>query len=159
PALSSTQGPSISEETVTCSGLSPSVVQNLWFGIRNDSNVNGETMTGSAPTTGSTAVYKFAGVISSNSISYAGNSGGTATTVFDAVLGTRNVKTGLTLEFQSGTGALVSTGGGDPESNDNGDITQLWRLNSNVTSFTIKVNVNAAISPTNPTDNSIPTVF
>jgi hypothetical protein len=156
PPISSTQGPSISEVTVTCSGLNPNAVQNLYFGIKNDVNVNGETMTGTAPTNGSGAVYRFSGV-GTNSITYAGNSGGNATTVFDFPNGNVNVTTHLVLTFQSGTGSLVSTGGGAPANNGNGDITDLWKVTA--TSFTVKVHVNAALAPAVPSNYSSPTVF
>jgi hypothetical protein len=153
PAVDATHGPSVQQATVTCSGLTPSANTHLYFGIRNDQFVNGDTMTGTAPAASSSAVFRFASV-GSNSITYAGAN--PSTTVFDSVSGTHNVNTQLVLALTSGTGSVVAAGG-NPASNGNGDITDVFQVTSS--SFTVTVNVDAKDDVFTTFGNSAPTVF
>jgi cysteine-rich repeat protein len=138
--------------TVTCSGLNPAAVQNLYFGIRNDSNVNGDSETGtSGPSASSAAVFRYS-TNTANSITYTGT-----TSVTDLVSSSiQTVNTSLVLIFTAGTGSIVSTDG-TPASNTRGDINQLWRATSS--SFTLKVNVQASDSEFPLAGPSCPTVF
>ena len=137
--------------TVTCSGLNPNAVGSLYFGIRNDQRVNGDSMTGAGPLGGSAAVFRFAG-LTSNTLIYTGS-----TTVFDAVSGTsQSVATRLVLTLTGGSGSIVATGG-NPVDNPNGDVGYLWRVAS--TTFSMTVNVQASDSVFSVVGNSCPAVF
>jgi hypothetical protein len=135
---------------LTCFGLDPTAVAALYFGLRNDQTVIGETMTGAAPAPASPAVFRF-GNATDDSLVYVGS-----TTVFDAIAGTRNVSTTLTLTLLSGTATIIATGGNPPD-NANGDVGYLWRVQSS--SFSIAVNVQATDAAFPAGGNSCPSVF
>ena len=138
--------------TVTCTGLTPSVVQNLYFGIRNDTFVIGDTMTGTAPAASSSAVFRLFSA-TANSITYQGAN--PSTTVFDSVTSSnQNVNTQLVLA--SGTLTTVATGG-NPANNGNGDIGELFKVTG--TSFSMTVNVQAKDAAFPTFGNSCPNVF
>jgi hypothetical protein len=77
--------------------------------------VNGNTMTGSAPTAGSAAVFRYSSNTGS-SITYA-----STTSINDLVNGTQTVSNQLTLTVTAGSASVVATGG-TPASNTLGDI-------------------------------------
>jgi hypothetical protein len=132
-----TASPSIpstgSGATLTCSNIDLSAHTNVYIGIRNASNVNGLTMTGTAPAAGSAAVYRSSSTAAS-SITYT-----STTTITSAIpaFGTDTVSNTLTLTRSAGTGSVVATGG-TPANNSNGDIGHLFKITSGST-FTIEV--------------------
>ena len=136
---------------ITCTGLNPNNFQNLYFGIRNDQFVNGETMTGVAPAANSGAVYRIAGTSGNSQITYAGT-----TSVFDSVSGTHSVTTNLVLALTGGTATLTAAGG-NPANNGNGDIADLWKVTSS--NLTVIVNAQASDAPFPVLGLSCPTVF
>jgi hypothetical protein len=137
--------------TVTCTGLNPSLYQNLYFGIRNDLFVNGVKQVGTAGPVAGTDQFK----TGTASITYTGT-----TTVFHDG-GTQAVNTKLILTpgvVTGGTLTAVATGG-TPADNNNGDIDLLYHLSSGVSVFTLNVKVQAVLSPGTPSAGSCPTVF
>jgi len=151
PGVDSTHGPSITGVTLVCSGLNPSALNALYFGIKNDAFVNGETMTGSAPSGGSGAVFRISST-TSNSITYTGT-----TTVFDSTAGAdQTVNTELVLVLTGGTGSVVATGG-NPANGGNGDIADLFQVTSS--SFTVSANILAKDTEFPIYGNSCPNVF
>jgi hypothetical protein len=144
--------------TVTCSGLSPSSFEDLFFGLRNDQFVLGETLSGnSGPTPSSPAVFRHSGG-AGTVITYLGAENPAATTIFkaSAPVGPQNVATRLLLTLTSGSATIVTTGG-VPADNANGDIGSLFRLTSS--SFSVRVDLQAS-SPSFPAfGNSCPSVF
>jgi hypothetical protein len=107
----------------------------VYFGIRNDVQVSGNTMTGSAATAASAAVFRFASNTSST-ITYT-----SATTIPDLNHGTQPVTSRLVLTLTSGSGFVVPAGG-NPANNGNGDVQAAFQLTS--ASFTIRVDVKAS---------------
>ena len=107
----------------------------VYFGIKNNTNVNGNTMTGSAPTSGSSAVFDYSSS-TSNSITYV-----STTTVADQVHGTQPVNNQLVLTLTGGTASVVATGG-FPASNSFGDIERVFLVTSG--SFSIRADVKAS---------------
>src|SRR5262249_8370546 len=129
--------PSLSTVTISCSSVNLSSHSRVYFGIKNDVNANGNTMTGAAPASGA-GVYGFSGS-SASTITYA-----STTTVANQIAGTQNVTSTLTLsKTGGGTVTVVSTGGTSPADNGNGAIQRLFRLDSG-SSFTFTAVVNAA---------------
>jgi hypothetical protein len=150
-SCSVTGAPSLSGgATVTCTGLNPASFQNLYFGIRNDQFVNGETMTGTAPAANSGAVYRFLSTSGNSQITYAGS-----TTVFDKGT-TQPVSTQLVLALIGGT-ATLATAGGNPANNVNGDVAALWKVTSS--NLSVIVNVQASDGPHPGFGLSCPSVF
>ena len=122
--------------TISCTGVNLSAHSNVYLGIRNDTNANGNTMTSAAPS--GAAVFSFASS-GANSITYT-----SATTVNDQVQGSQPVTNTLVLTRTVGTASVVSTGG-TPADNANGQIQRLFRLTSG-TSFTFTAVLNATTS-------------
>src|SRR5262249_53559193 len=122
--------------------MNPSLVQNLYFGIRNDQFPQGETQAGTGgPTARSAAPYRFSRGAGSG-ITQAGNSNPNATTVFNPVTSsTHRVSNQLLLTRTSGSGTIVTTGG-NPGNNGNADIGALFTVTS--ASFTVRVEAQAA---------------
>ena len=139
--------------TVTCTGFDMSAVANLYFGLRVDQFVQGDTETGlSGPTAGSPAVFHLSGT-TANSIVYTGTTSAT-----NNILGvTRAVSTTLILTATSGTASVVSTGGTPANSSANGDIGALFKIGSG--SLTISVSVQATDLDFPSPGPSCPTVF
>jgi hypothetical protein len=134
--------------TVSCSGLSPGSFQDLFFGLRNDQFVLGETMSGrDGPTASSSSVFRHAGG-SGATITYAGASNPEATSIFEAdePVETQSVATRLLLTLTSGTGTIIAAGG-VPADNANGDVGSLFRITSS--SFSVRVELQAS-TPTFP---------
>ncbi len=121
---------------LNCTGVNLSAHTKVYFGIRNSSIVNGNTMTGSAATSGSPAVFRFASNTSS-AITYTG------TTSINDILngGTTNVNNQLVLTLTSGSGTVVAAGG-NPGNNGNGDVQAVFQINSS--SFTVRADVKAS---------------
>lgn len=120
--------------TVSCTGVNLAAHTKVYFGIRNNLNVNGNTMTGTAPAAGSGAVFDYSSSTAS-SITYA-----SATTVADQVTGTQPVTNQLVLTLTAGTATVVATGG-VPTNNSFGDIERLFQVTSS--SFSIRADVRA----------------
>ena len=123
--------------TVSCTGINLGAHTNVYLGIRNDTSVNGNTMTGTAPAASSGEEFTYS-ADSPTSITYT-----SATTVNDFVLGNQAVTNTLVLGF-TGTGSVVSTGG-IPASNGNGDIERVFKITGG-TAVTVNVDV-TAVSP------------
>lgn len=125
--------------TASCTGVNLASHTNVYFGIRNDTNVNGNTMTGAAPGASSAAVFRISSTTSS-SITYT-----STTTVVSAVpaFGTDTVTSRLVLSLISGSASVVATGGTPANSGANGDIANLFRITSG-SSFSIRANVEAS---------------
>src|SRR5262249_18476044 len=105
--------------TVSCVGVNLAAHTHVYFGVRNDQNVNGNTMTGTAPASGSGAVFRY-NSSTSNSITYT-----STTTVSDLVHGTQTVANQLVLTVTGGSASVVATGG-VPGSGSFGDIERLF---------------------------------
>lgn len=137
--------------TVTCTGLNLGAHTRVYFGIKNNTNPNGQTMTGSAPVAGSSAIFTYLSN-TANSITYQ-----STTTIPDQVNGTQTVTNRLILTRTAGTATIVATGG-NPANNIRGDIERLFEITSG-TSFTMRVDVQAS-NPIFPTfGNAIPAVY
>jgi hypothetical protein len=135
--LPTTKSPGV---TVTCSGVNLSAHTHVYFGIRNDINTNGNTMTGSAPAASGSEIFAFTSNTSS-SITY-----GSTTTVADQIHGSQTVTNRLVLTLTSGTGTVVSTAGSptsNPPSNSKGAIERLFEITGG-TSFQVRVDVQAS---------------
>jgi hypothetical protein len=149
--------------TVSCNGLNPGSYRDLYYGVRNDQFVLGETMAGvSGPQPSSAAVFRHSNA-QGTLITYLGNSNPVATTIFDAngyppsPIGNRNVATRLLLTLTSGNATLVATAGGVPADNDNGDVGSLFRVTSS--SFSVRVDVQASTPPSPTFTNSCSGLF
>ncbi len=123
--------------TVSCTGVNLGAHTNVYYGIRNDTTVNGNTMTGTAPAPSSGEEFTYTSD-TATSVTYS-----SATTVNDAVLGNQAVANTLVLSL-TGTGSVVPTGG-IPGNNGNGDIERLFKITGG-TSFTVNVDI-TAVSP------------
>ncbi len=121
--------------TLSCTGVNLAAHTHVYFGIKNNVHVNGNTMTGAAPAAGSPAVFDYS---SSTATSITYNS---TTSVADQVHGTQAVSNQLVLTLTGGTASVVATGG-IPASNSFGDIERLFRVTSG--SFSIRVDVRAS---------------
>ncbi len=119
--------------TITCSGVNLAAHSNVYFGIRNDTNANGNTMTGASPTGG--AVFSFVSG-SGATINYA-----SATTVNNVPVGSQSVTNALVLTRTGGATTLVATGG-NPADTGNGAIQRLFHLDSG-SSFTFTAVINS----------------
>ena len=120
--------------TVSCTGVNLGAHTKVYFGIRNNLNVNGNTMTGSAPAAGSAAVFRYSSSTSS-SVTYA-----STTTVDDQIHGAQPVNNQMVLTLTAGSATLVATGGA-PANTTSGDIERLFQVTSS--SFTVRVDVKA----------------
>ena len=124
--------------TVTCTGVNLAAHSNVYFGIRNDTNVNGLATDGAGPSGAEVFAFSSAGV---SSITYTGST--TITSANPASgFGTDTVSSTLSLALSSGSATVVSTGG-TPASNGNGQIERLFRLTSG-SSFTFEVDITAS---------------
>jgi hypothetical protein len=137
--------------TISCTGVNLAAHTKVYFGIRNASNVNGNTMTGSAPTASSPAVFRYLSN-TGTAITYS-----SATTINDTLNGPQNVTNRLLLTSTAGTATVVAAGG-TPANNGNGDIQAVFQVGS--ASFTVRADVQAsnAIFPTLGV-NAIPNVY
>jgi hypothetical protein len=129
--------------TVSCTGVALSAHTKVYFGIKNNSNVNGNSMTGTGggslptnPAAASLAVFRYASE-TSNSITY--NSETQINDILNGGLVDTDNQLVLTL---TGTGTVVSTGGNPANSANNGDIQSFFQITGG-TSFSVKVEVKA----------------
>jgi len=139
--------------TITCTGLNPSLFANLYFGIRNDQVVNGETMTGTAGPVANSHDFNFFEISGADTIRYTGT---TTITDYEQSV-TDTVDTLLQLRFQSGTGSLVAVNG-NPANNSFGDVEYVWKVTA--TNFTATAELFAKTSTLFPSYGpSCPDVF
>src|SRR5947209_9275222 len=137
-ALSGTAASASAGGTWTCTGVNTSAHTHVYFGIRNDTNANGNTMTGASPSGGS--VFSTVSGTTSTSITYNGSS----TTVADQINGTQTVTNQLVLTTNSGS--VVATGGNPSGTTSNGVIVDLFSLPTGQSSlsFTVTGQINAS---------------
>ncbi len=121
--------------TVSCTGVNLGAHTKVYFGVKNDTNVTGNTMTGSAPGAGSAAVFRYL-TNTGSSVTYS-----STTTVPDALNGTQAVNNRLILTLLSGSASMAATSG-IPANNTRGDIERLFQITSG-SSFTVRVDVQA----------------
>lgn len=121
--------------TLSCTGLNLAAHTHVYFGIKNNSTVNGNTMTGTAPASGSPAVFGYASS-TAGSITYT-----STTSISDLFNGTQPVSNQLVLTVTGGTATVVATGG-VPASNGFGDIERVFSVAS--ANFSIRVDVKAS---------------
>jgi hypothetical protein len=121
--------------TVTCTGLNPSAVRNLYYGMRIDRGVVGDALDNTGPS--SAEIFRYASATSSL-LRYTGQ-----TQIFNSLVpGFQVTNTELLISFPTGTGAFIT---GDATihalNGSNGDVEVLWRVSSS--SFTTSVKTNA----------------
>lgn len=122
---------------VTCTGVNVSGHTKVYFGIKNNTSVNGQTMNGAQPAAASTAVFRYLSN-TANSITYTDS-----TTLTDVLNGPQDVNGQLILTLTAGSATIVATGG-NPANNANGDIQALFQVTS--TSFSVRVDVRGSTS-------------
>lgn len=120
---------------VSCTGVNLSAHTKVYFGIRNDQFVIGNTMTGAGATPSSAAVFRYSSNTAS-SITYT-----STTSIPDQVNGTQSVSNTLILTVVSGSASVVSTSG-TPANNNNGDIEKLFQITAGP-SFSVRVDLKA----------------
>src|SRR5437899_4587907 len=144
-SLSGTATSASAGGTWTCTGVNTSAHTHVYFGMRVDTNANGNTMTGATPSGGS--VFSTVSGTTATSITYDGST----TTVADQVNGTQTVTNQLVLTTNSGS--VVATGT-NPAGNSNGVIGDLFSLPTGQSSlsFTVtgKINASAPTSALQP---------
>jgi len=117
--------------TLDCTISNPGAFADVYFGLANNSGVNGLALDGTAPSGREIFRYR-----SSTARSIVYTSG---TTIENTVTGSaQNVNTRLVLTLTAGTGIVIDTAG-NPPNNDNGDIQKLFRIASNT--FSVRVDV------------------
>lgn len=121
--------------TVNCTGVNLAGHTRVYFGIKNNTNPNGQTMTGTAPVAGSAAIFTYLSN-TANSITYQ-----STTTVNDVVSGSQAVTNRLVLTLTSGSASVVATGG-NPANNIRGDIERVFEITAG-SAFTIRADVQA----------------
>jgi len=121
--------------TVSCSGLNLAAHTHVYWGIRNDINVNGNTMTGTAPAAASGAVFRYASN-TPTSITYT-----STTTINDLLNGTQTTNNQLVLTLLTGSGSVLAAGG-NPANNSFGDVEAVFQITS--TSFSVRTEVKAS---------------
>jgi len=114
-----------------CTIANPGGFADLFFGLANNTTVNGVEMNGALPS--GVEIFRYSSS-TPTSITY------TSSTTINNVLGsaTQNVNTRLVLSLVSGTGFVIDTGG-TPANNDNGDIQKLFRIAGN--SFAVSIDI------------------
>ncbi|HSP96797.1 MAG TPA: hypothetical protein VL049_06075 [Candidatus Dormibacteraeota bacterium] len=127
-------GNSPSGATVSCTGVNLGAHTKVYFGVRNDTNANGNTMDGAVPS--GAAIFRFLSS-TSNSVTYS-----SSTTITDVLNGILPVSNRMVLTLTAGSATLVSAGG-NPVDNANGDIQRLFQITSG-SSFTVRVDVQAS---------------
>src|SRR5207253_4652140 len=136
-SLSGTATSASTGGTWTCTGVNTSAHTHVYFGMRVDTNANGNTMTGVTPSGGS--VFSTVTGTTATSITYDGST----TSVADQVNGTQTVTNQLVLTTNSGS--VVATGG-NPAGNANGAILDVFSLPTGQSSlsFTVTAKINAS---------------
>ncbi|MBX3025714.1 hypothetical protein KF840_12475 [bacterium] len=120
--------------TLTCTGVNLSAHTKVYFGLRNNTSANGNTMDNTQPSGASIFRYLTS---SGSSITYS-----STTSINDVLNGILAVNNRLVLTLTGGSGTVVSTGG-NPADNANGDIQRLFQITSG-SSFTVRVDVQAS---------------
>src|SRR5467141_3151944 len=136
-ALGGTAASASAGGTWTCTGVNTSAHTHVYFGMRVDTNANGNTMTGATPSGGN--VFSTVTGTTATSITYDGST----TTVADQINGTQTVTNQLVLTTNSGS--VVATGT-NPAGNSNGVIGDLFSLPTGQSSlsFTVTAKINAS---------------
>src|SRR5947208_264836 len=139
-SLSGTATSASTGGTWTCTGVNTSAHTHVYFGMRVDTNANGNTMTGATPSGGS--VFSSVTGTTSSSITYDGST----TTVADQVNGTQTVTNQLVLTTGGTNPGTVVATGGTPAGNSNGVIGDLVPLPTGLSSatFTVTGKINAS---------------
>ncbi len=126
--------------TWTCTGVNTAAHTHVYFGMRVDTNANGNTMTGVSPSGGN----DFTSVTgtTSSTITYDNST----TTVADQIHGTQTVTNQLILSTGGTNPGTVVATGGTPAGNANGSITDLFSLPTGLVgaSFTVNAQINAS---------------
>jgi hypothetical protein len=123
--------------TVSCTGVNLAAHTKVYFGIRADTNVNGNTMTGVNPAAASINVFRYSSSTGS-SVTYT-----STTSVNGTFNATHAVNNQLVLTLTAGSATLVTTGGTPASSALNGDIERLFQITSGST-FSIRADVKAS---------------
>ena len=132
--------------TLQCTISNPGAFVDLYFGLANNSAVNGVAMDGTAPS--AREIFRYSSS-TARSITYT-----SATTIDNIVTGaTEHVNTRLVLTLTSGTGIVIDTGG-NPANNGNGDIQKLFRIAGNTFSLRLALTSNHLAIPTFGPSNS-----
>src|SRR5437867_1188477 len=139
-SLSGTATSASTGGTWTCTGVNTSAHTHVYFGMRVDTNANGNTMTGATPAAGS--VFSSVTGTTATSITYDGST----TTVADQVNGTQTVTNQLVLTTGGTNPGTVVATGGTPAGNSNGVIGDLFSLPTGLSSasFTVTGKINAS---------------
>src|SRR5262245_56570349 len=126
--------------TLQCTIATPGAFADLYFGLANNSAVNGYATDGTAPS--NREIFRYSSS-TANSIVY------TSATTIDNIItnATEHVNTRLVLTLTAGDGIVIDTGG-SPANNDNGDIQKLFRIAGNTFSLRLAVTSNHLDIPT-----------
>src|SRR5207249_1609741 len=128
--------------TWTCTGMNTSAHTHGFFGMRVDTNANGNTMTGATPSGGS--VFSTVSGTTSSSITY----NNSTTTYADQISGTITVTNTLILTTGGTNPGTVVATGGTPAGDSNGAIGDVFSLPTGLSSasFTVTGQINASSS-------------
>jgi hypothetical protein len=150
PSITGTSG-----ATVSCTGVNLSAHTNVYFGIRNSSNPNRNTMTGTG------GVFTFTSNTAS-SITYGSSTSFTTQSTGPGPANisptSQTVTNRLILSLTAGSGTVVATGGTPANSGTNGDIQALFKLTSG-SSFTFTADLDGSSSSFPTLGQVNPTVF
>ena len=125
--------------TLQCTIANPGAFVDLYFGLANNSAVNGYAMDGTGPT--EREIFRYSSS-TAQSIVYT-----SATTIDNIVTNaTEHVNTRLVLTLTSGNGIVIDTVG-TPVNNNNGDIQKLFRIAGNTFSLRLAVTSNHLTIP------------
>src|SRR5207249_10215377 len=140
--LSGTAASASGGGTWTCTGVKTSAHTHVYFGMRVDTNANGNTMTGATPSGGS--VFSTVSGTTSSSITYDGST----TTYADQISGTITVTNTLILTTGGTNPGTVVATGGTPAGDSNGAIGDVVSLPTGLSSasFTVTGQINASSS-------------
>ena len=137
---------------VTCSGVNLGAHVAVYFGIRNDTHVNGNATDGNGPSSGE--VFSFSSAVGTT-LTYTSSS-----SITDNQTGHSSpvaVNNSLVLTLVSGSATVVAAGGNPADSGTNGAIQRLYQIIGG-TSFQIGVNVQAS-NTYHVLGNALPAVF
>src|SRR5215475_15564233 len=132
--------------TLQCTIATPGAFVDLYYGLANNTAVNGYAMDGTGPT--DREIFRYSSS-TAQSIVYT-----SATTIDNIVTNaTEHVNTRMVLTLTSGNGIVIDTGG-NPANNDNGDIQKLFRIAGNTFSLRLAATSNHLDFPTFGSSNS-----
>jgi hypothetical protein len=123
--------------TLYCTVTSPGNFVDLYFGLVNDTSLNGMAMDGTGPSGFETFRYSSK---TATSIVY------TSSSPVGKIDTTEGATTRLVLTLLSGDGVVLATDG-EPADNANGDIGQLFRISSSSFSMHVDLQSNSLTSP------------